>query len=190
MWLSKIDSKRPWKILGFTLCLLLQLIIRWFSHVWKSGIPHTPKNVVCWARALQKSVSSKLLSSEASWNCCQPPKPTLSIVFKGFLIKYLPENGLMCVSNIHKCLLAPLQMTSDKGNSSCMAQRFCNNAQTQVPKRGTTTKAMLGSGKKRFYWQLSLKYLKHLEISGVLVSFLYLMIFLGWFSPAKIWFYF
>lgn len=52
------------------------------SHIW---IPRTPKNVVCWARALQKSVSSKLLSSEAPWNCCQPPRPTLPIVFKGFL---------------------------------------------------------------------------------------------------------
>lgn len=90
------------------------------SPVWNST--YIPKNVVCWARVLKKSVSSKLLSSEAPWNCYQPPKPTLAIVFKGLVIKYLPGNSLMCVSIIHKCLLAPLQMTSDTGNSSCMAQ--------------------------------------------------------------------
>lgn len=120
VWLNKIENKRPQEVLGFTPCLLLKLIIRGFSHA--SGISHTPKNVICWARALQESVSSKLPSSEAPWNCCQPPNPTLSIVFKDFVIKYLPENGFMCVSSIHRHLLASLQMTFDTGNSSCMAQ--------------------------------------------------------------------
>lgn len=135
-------DKRPQEVLGFTSCLLLKLIIRGFSHT--SGISHTPKNEICWARALQKSVFSKLPSSEAPWNCCQPPKPTLSIVFKDFLIKYLPENGLMCVSSIHRHLYKwhLIQEISHSWHS------VCNNAQNQVSEEAQPQRECWAVGRK------------------------------------------